>query len=70
MLCRPVQKLHDLEIFYDVNSAKENLEVSVECPIQNKDEVDVGEIDKIGNLEQVKVSRNWRVVKPCTLLDL
>ena len=70
MLCRPVQKLHDLEIFYDVNSAKENSEVPVECPIQDKDEVDAGEIDEIGNLEQVKLSRSGRVVKSCTLLDL
>ena len=42
----------------------------MECPIQDKDEVDVGEIDEIGNLEQVKVSRSGRVVKPRTLLDL
>ena len=70
MLCRPVQKLHDLEIFYDVNSAEENSEVTVQCPIQDKDEVDAREIDEIGNLEQVKVSRSGRVVKPRTLLDL
>ena len=42
----------------------------MECPIQDKDEVDVGKIDEIGNLEQVKVSRSGRVVKPRTLHDL
>ncbi|KAK4324412.1 hypothetical protein Pmani_004972 [Petrolisthes manimaculis] len=70
MLCRPVQKIHDLEICYDVNSAEENSEVPVECPDEEVDKVDTDENDETENPEQVKVSRSGRVVKPRTVLDL
>lgn len=69
VLCRPVQKLHDLEIFYDANSAKENSGVPIEYPTQDK-EVDVGENGETENLEQVKITRRGRIVKPRTVLDL
>lgn len=68
VLCRPVQKLHDLEIFYDANSAKENSEVSMEHHIQDKEEV--GENDETESLEHVKITRRGRVVKPRAVLDL
>ncbi|KAK3896281.1 hypothetical protein Pcinc_000025 [Petrolisthes cinctipes] len=70
MLCRPVQKIHDLEICYDVNSAGENSEVPVECPDEEVDKVDTDKNDETENPEQVKVSRSGRVVKPRTVLDL
>ncbi|KAK3868799.1 hypothetical protein Pcinc_025837 [Petrolisthes cinctipes] len=70
MLCRPVQKIHDLEICYDVNSAEENSEVPVECPDEEVEKVDTDENDETENPEQVKVSRSGRVVKPRTVLDL
>lgn len=38
VLRRPVQKLHDLEIFYDIDCANEHSEISREPPLQDEEE--------------------------------
>ncbi|XP_076030380.1 uncharacterized protein LOC143018676 [Oratosquilla oratoria] len=68
VLCRPVQKLHDLESCFETNSVNENIENPLECFMP--DEEDVARDESAESLEQVKSSRNGRVVKPpCVLLD-
>ena len=69
VLCRPIQKLHDLEIFYDVNSAQESSEVPIARPTQDRED-DVEESGETERFEQVNVTRRGRVVKPRTVLDL
>ncbi|XP_076030378.1 uncharacterized protein LOC143018674 [Oratosquilla oratoria] len=69
VLCRPVQKLHDLESCFETNSVNENIKNPLECFMP--DEEDVAKDEDVESLEQVKSSRNGRVVKPpCVLLDL
>ncbi|XP_076030379.1 uncharacterized protein LOC143018675 [Oratosquilla oratoria] len=69
VLCRPVQKLHDLESCFETNSVNENIKNPLECFMP--DEEDVARDESAESLEQVKSSRNGRVVKPpCVLLDL
>ena len=69
VLCRPIQKLHDLEIFYDVSRTQGSSEVPVASPTQDK-EHDVEESEETEDFEQVNVTRSGRVVKPRTVLDL
>lgn len=70
VLCRSIQKLHDLEISYDVNNASCNSEVPSELPPQDEEEVVVDKTDESEDLEQVQFTRRGRVVKPRTVLDL
>ena len=73
VFCRPVQKLHNLEIYYDVNNVKENSQVPDETSREissvlsgedvegNNDETE--NLAQI-NLPQVKMTKSGCVVKP------
>ena len=75
VFCRPIQKLHDLEIYHDV---KENYVVPVDTHRQisnvsdeddesiNNETENVNEI----NFPEVMMSKSGRVIKPRTVLDL
>lgn len=66
-LRRPIQKLHDLEIFYDIDCTNECPEISRETPPQDDEEV----VSEIETLEQVnRITRRGRVIKPRIILDL
>ena len=75
VICRSVQRLHDLEIFYDVNNENEVSQVPVgpSPQIRNVLSEDVDEVQydtDIDCLAQVKTSRSGRVIKPRAVLDL
>ena len=79
VFCRPVQKLHDLEIYYDVNNVKENSQIPEETSreissvLSGEDvEANNDETENLAqvNLPQVKMTKSGRVVKPRTVLDL
>ena len=74
VFCRPVQKLHDLEIYYDVNNVKENSQIPEETSreissVLSGEDVEANN-DETENLAQVKMTKSGRVVKPRTVLDL
>ena len=68
-LCRPVQKLHDLEIFYDFRGNEDEASRSSaaqEGLAQGNNE----DTDEDEDHEQVQVSRRGRVIRPRAVLDL
>ena len=71
VLRRPVQKLHDLEIYYDMSNNNEQSHVPYDNHVRFDNEVD--EEGAGGNKETenvAQVSRSGRTIKPRSLLDL